>query len=281
MSVIRGWDQSWGFADPARAAELGFKVVAGYLSPEPSKNLTVDDIHAYHRHGIAVILNWESAPGRPLLGKLAGEIDAHQAVHQADALIADVGYRPTTKLTIYFSCDRDVSISQFGAVDAYYAATKRILGDGYGNGCYGEFDLVQHLHAKGLTVSEWQTIAWSYGKVSPEADYYQSSINDTLAGASVDFDEVRHALTLGAWWPRGLEPKYQPDHPNWSDTVDRDTVIKLAKAAAREEILDAERAVLLGGDHGVFTRAKHPKLVKDAGHGVLDRVNALEQAGGK
>jgi hypothetical protein len=68
---------------------------------------------------------------------------------------------------------------------------------------YGEADLVDHLHAAGLTAVEFQTLAWSGGRISTEADLYQFSINQTLAGASVDLDEIRHLPTVGAWWPPG------------------------------------------------------------------------------
>lgn len=36
------------------------------------------------------------------------------------------------------------------------------------------------------------------------------------------------------------------------------------------------RATLLGGDHGPFKHSEYPKLVRDEGNGVLDRVYALE-----
>jgi hypothetical protein len=270
MTVIRGWDQSWGFADPATAARLGFKVVSGYLSHDTGKNLTAADVKAYHKHGIAVLLNWESEPGRPLLGRQAGLDDAHDALELAVALIHAVGYAPPNKLGTYFSCDRDTTPADYPKADAYYAATASLVRPRFLNGCYGEFDLVNHLHAKGLTDVEWQTLAWSYGKVSPEADFYQSSINERLGGASVDFDEVLHALTLGAWWPPGLEPKYPPTHQNWSDTVDQKTVQKLIDQSVDRHL----RAAVFGGDAELNKLA--PGLYPDADHGLTDRLRAVE-----
>lgn len=197
-------DQSWGEADPARAAAAGIKLIAGYLSHDPSKNWTAARIRAYHAHGIGVLLNWESMPGRPLEGAAAGIADATEAVRQARQLIADVGYHPAGKVGIVFSCDRDVNATQWPAIDAYYDATWRIVtAAGFRNGAYGEASLIEHLHAAGLTDVEWQTLAWSGGYISPEADLYQQSINNTLAGASVDLDQIRHGATVGAWWPQG------------------------------------------------------------------------------
>src|SRR5438067_4602432 len=60
---------------------------------------------------------------------------------------------------------------------------------------YGEAALVSHLHAAGLTDFEWQTLAWSGGVVSPQADLYQYAINKTLGGASVDFDRIDRKST--------------------------------------------------------------------------------------
>lgn len=198
-----GIDQSWGYANPAQAAAAGIKVVSMYLSHDPSKNVTAAKVKAYHAAGIGVLLNWESEPGRPLLGKAAGKADATDAVALVAALIKAVGYAPRSKLAIPFSCDRDVTRLQLPRVRDYYAATKKALGRRYLNGVYGEADVIEDLHRQGLTVMEWQTYAWSGGRLSPEADFYQYLNGQHLAGASVDFNRIVHAEQLGAWWPPG------------------------------------------------------------------------------
>lgn len=194
-------DQSWGRVDPKKAVATGVKLVCGYLSHDPSKNWTAQWVRAYHAVGIGVLLNWESDPGRPLLGAAAGHPDGADAVNQAQQLIRAVGYAPKNKVGIVFSCDRDTTPAQYPQIDAYYRATKELTGmAGFLNGAYGEADLVDHLHASGLTSVEWQTLAWSNGRISPEADLYQSSINNTVANTSVDIDKIMHPATLGAWW---------------------------------------------------------------------------------
>lgn len=200
-------DQSWGRISPAAAKASGIKLISGYLSHDPSKNWTATEIRAYHAAGIAVVLNWESEPGRPLLGRQAGIEDATAFIDQAEQLIAEVGYTANSIVGALFSCDRDTTPGQYPAIDDYYLATKQIVtAHQFANGAYGEFDLIEHLHAAGLTTVEWQTLAWSRGLISPEADLYQSSINNTIGGTSVDLDQIRHADTVGAWWP--------PGHPN-------------------------------------------------------------------
>jgi hypothetical protein len=195
-----GLDQSWGYADPKQAAAAGIKVVSMYLSHDPSKNVTAAKVKAYHAAGIGVLLNWESEPGRPLLGKAAGKPDATAAVALVAALIKAVGYAPRSKLAIPFSCDRDVTRSQMPNVRDYYGATKKV-------------DVIEDLHRQGLTVMEWQTYAWSGGRLSPEADFYQYLNGQHLAGASVDFNRIVHAEQLGAWWPPGHRLDSSSEHP--------------------------------------------------------------------
>ncbi len=205
-----GIDQSWSVADPPQAKAAGVKVVSMYLSHDPSKNVTAEKVRAYHAVGIATMLNWESDTGRPLGGAPNGTADAGDAVSQVKALINAVGYQPHNVLAIAFSCDQDTTPSNYPQIDAYYRATKAVLGSAFHNGVYGEADLVEHLHSSGLTDFEWQTYAWSGGRLSPEADYYQYSNNQNIGGASVDFDHIIHAVQIGAWWPPGHQYDSSP-----------------------------------------------------------------------
>jgi hypothetical protein len=230
------WDQSWGYVDPATAAKAGYKAVSMYLSNDPSKNATSAHINAYHKHGIGVLLNWESQAGAPVKGASQGTADATEAVDQARKLKAPAG------TVIYFSCDQDVSEAQIsGPVAAYYkAAGKVVHAAGYGLGCYGEADLVHYLAAHKITDAEWQTLAWSGGRLDPAADFYQSSINNTLGGASVDFDQIIHPRQLGAWWPEG-SPYVQEDDmtkeqfTEWMTAWAKSSDGKAALAAAARE----------------------------------------------
>lgn len=71
----------------------------------------------------------------------------------------------------------------------------------------------------------------------------------------------------------GEPMKFPPNSNRWSETVNKDEVLQLI----RSEVVDAERATLKGGDHGYFTHERLTGLVKDEGHGVLDRLDALEK----
>jgi hypothetical protein len=176
-----------------------------YLSRDPSKNITAAKVKAYHAHGIGVLLNWEDQAGAPLQGADKGKSDAAAAVLQARGLGAP------HDVCIYFSCDTDTNPSQYKAINAYYrAAGKVVHAAGFRLGCYGEADLVAHLSAAGITDAEWQTLAWSGGRLDPAADFYQTGINGHLGGAAVDYDRIIHPAQLGAWWPAN-SPNVQED----------------------------------------------------------------------
>lgn len=218
-----GLDQSWGFANAIAARKAGVEVISMYLSWDTTKNVTPDDVRAYHRVGIGMLLNWESQQGAPLLGAAKGQADAVEAVRQAKALIKALGYKPAAprawrrlwrrayKPIIYFSCDRDVNSAQYSTIDGYYRAAKRVCkASGFGVGVYGEAELVTHLHKVGITDAEWQTFAWSGGVLSPDADFYQFRNGQSLGGAQVDYDKVIHPKELGAWWPPATKDVVPP-----------------------------------------------------------------------
>lgn len=266
-------DQSWGRIDPARAAAAGVKLICGYLSHDPSKNWTADWIKRYHAAGIGVLLNWESDPGRPLLGGPAGAADGAAAVAQAEALIRAVGYSPGSPIGIMFSCDRDTTPAQYPAVDAYYRATGAATHPaGILNGAYGEADLIDHTHAAGLTQVEWQTLAWSNGRVSAEADLYQYRNGQTLANTSVDFDEIRHPASMGAWWPPGSaqESAASAGATKIGDTLTAPTVQQLA------DRIDADSAHILADLDGTKKRiAEEYPIVMGLDDFLVHLVTAL------
>lgn len=207
MSNPTGIDQSWGFASPAEAKKRGVEVVMMYLSPDPSKNATVTKITAYFRVMIGVIFGWEATATRALQGADAGAADAAEACRQLKALIQQVGHEPKNRVVIYFAVDFDTDPSQYPALDDYLTAAGKVChASGFAIGVYAEADYVEHTAGRKITDAEWQTYAWSGGRVAAAADFLQYLNGQTLGGASVDFDRIIHEHTLGAWWP--------PGHPN-------------------------------------------------------------------
>lgn len=247
--AVDGLDQSWGRVNASKAASAGIKVISMYLSYDSSKNVRASDVRAYHKVNIATLINWEHSAGAPLEGGATGRADATEAVKQLKKLIRDVGYAPKNKLVIYFSCDRDINSRQYPAIDAYYRAARTVVHNaGFLIGAYGEADLIHHLAAEKITDAEWQTLAWSGGRIDPAADFYQSSINNTLAGSSVDFNKIIHARELGAWWsPTNALNVSEDDDVSAQDVV---TALNSAQgqAAIRKAVWDMKASVSKEGN---------------------------------
>lgn len=249
-----GFDQSWGYADPARAAKAGMKLGMMYLSNDPSKNATPAKIKAYHQHGIGVLLGWETTADRALAGHDAGKADALEARRQVAALVKGVGYSPAAPLAVAFAVDFDTNPSQYPAIDAYFHGVREgFKGSRNRVGVYGEADVIEHLHKVGLTVMEWQTYAWSGGRLSTQADLYQFSNGQKLAGADVDLDVIEHRDSLGAWWPPG-RPTTHPTH-----TTPKGTHVVTEKRVS-QIVINALRMHVDGKKHGRFDPKHYPNI---------------------
>lgn len=105
--------------------------------------------------------------------------------------------------------------------------------------------------------------------------------------SGVDHLPNPYGLTYVAWQDsdRATVPG-QPglvDHNHWlpeptkhfagDPTLTERLMLKIARTVA----VNLARAILLGGDHGYFTHKRFPNLVRNANHGLLDRVARLEE----
>ncbi len=242
-----GVDYSFSRANVAQLRAAGILVVERYLSHTPAKNLTVGEAAELHGAGIGILLGWESSAGRALEGAVAGSEDGRDAASQAQGLGAPLG------LSIYFAVDEQAPRSHWDAVVLYLRAAGAAMSGRYKVGVYADADLIDYLHGQGVVTSEWQTYAWSNGRLSQFADFYQYLNGQTLAGASVDFDEIVHAGNLGAWWPNGVVvPQVNnevpivttPDTTDWFDMA---------------TVQDLNNVVV-----GVFRSTEGQKIIHDA-----------------
>lgn len=204
MSGPDAEDQSWSMLDPVYAAQHGIRVVADYLSHDPSKDWTAPQIRAYHAAGVAAMFLWETNANRALSGYMGGLADGRDAGNELTSLIAQVGYSPATPIAVIAACDFDTNPSQYAVINGYYQGFRDGLAGRAMSGAYGEADLLDELGA--LVDVDFQTYAWSQGRVSARADLYQYLNGQTLNGAVVDFDRIINDSQLGAWWPPGHEP---------------------------------------------------------------------------
>lgn len=268
--TLEAVDYSYARPDPKQMASAGIKVVARYLF-DSSKGLTSSEQKALHAAGIGVVLNYEANSGDALLGASAG----HTAGQNARSLAKQLGAPKGTP--IYFSVDREILTgSEMNAVMAYLHAAD---GADYPARVYGQASVVDAWYRETQRPG-WQTVAWSGGRISDHACFYQYEIEQTWHGSSVDYDEIRKIDKLGAWMPEG----HQPDDGELE--VDG---VKISKEKfdemVNEQVKKALHAVLLGAPRtGEWTHAKHPQLVPgNADKGIYDRLHKLDgkNVGGK
>jgi hypothetical protein len=201
MTAPNAVDEYSPVTNPAALAAAGIRLVSRYLSPPPNpKNLSAAEAAALHAVGISVLLNWEWMSGRTMAGSAGGTQDGASAAQLAEQLGAPHG------LTIYYSTDFDALPAQYATIAAYYRAAGAATSGRYRVGVYGHADLIDYLHGQGVVTSEWQTYAWSNGRLSDNADLYQYLNQQSLGGNAVDFDRIINLAALGAWTPAVFSP---------------------------------------------------------------------------
>lgn len=183
-------DESWTKIDPAQAKAAGYSGMIGYLSNDPSKNITAAIAAAWHALGMSISVVWETTANRSASGAVGGMQDLHAATAQAVA----AGIPRTA--AIYYATDFDASPAQ---VDPYYAAIGQ--GSTYGTGCYGGQRIVDAMTGSRVRYG-WQTSAWSSG-ISPKANIYQrlSHTLPPIGGSGAGYDEDVVLSAAGLWYP--------------------------------------------------------------------------------
>lgn len=190
-------DCSFACPTPAKARAVGVTVAARYLTGS-GKALSKNEAIAWQAAGVSVLLNYEASAGAALGGGDTGLAAGRAACAAVTALGVPKG------LPIYYSVDFDVTSSQMLAVRAYIAGAGAAC-PGYPARAYGEYDVCQ-----ALKTWCWQTYAWSGGKISEYAVFRQYSNGHSLAGGTVDYDEVLDATHLGAWSKAAPKPPAKP-----------------------------------------------------------------------
>jgi Domain of unknown function (DUF1906) len=260
-------DYSFSRANIAQLVAAGIKLVSRYLSHDSGKNLSAAEAKALLAAGIAVLLNWETYADRAAEGYAAGVADGRDAAALARSIGAPLG------LVIYFSVDFQPVDKQFGAVADYFRGVRAGLAGQFRIGVYGNDDIVDYLHGQRLVEAEWQTYAWSAGRLSPEADLYQYLNGQRLAGADVDFDKIIHPAELGAWWPAGRTPS-----TDWFDMADVDD-LKNALRAVLNEGTAVGQTNWAGTNRAILSTAQAlANRLNEVGGSVVNSGNAIKAA---
>lgn len=172
--------------------QAGFLYVGRYLGdPSRWKTLEPAEVNALKSAGLKIISIWETAPTkRSYFSVEQGKEDAREAFKWARA----VGQPEGT--AIYFTVDYDAQKADFDEIKSYFKAVAETL-SGYKIGAYGSYDVIETLSATSYVDYFFQTYAWSDGRQSIYANLYQYKNGQSLAGVTVDFDEVKKAI--GEW----------------------------------------------------------------------------------
>lgn len=153
-------DYSWQHPTTDELKAAGYGAVMRYLARKiDAKLLQSGEAEELHAAGIGIGLVWETTAARAGEGAAAGLAD----VTDAEALADRLGVPLSTP--IFYAVDYDTSAD---TVRPYFAA---ILGAARRPvGVYGSYRVVEGLPEVPWV---WQTVAWSYGRISERCHLYQ------------------------------------------------------------------------------------------------------------
>lgn len=188
---MKGIDYAWGRPGGKNIKDAGFDFVCRYLSNNPNKNLTIQEVQDFHENGLKIVVVWETTELRPLSGFNGGVVDAKRA----DELSLTLGW--ILYKCIYFACDYDFNASNEVSIKDYFKGISSIIHRSR-VGVYGEHDVIKYLLDERLCTYAWQTTAWSKGKLDHRANIKQTPKTVIINKIICDYNE---SLTqdFGQW----------------------------------------------------------------------------------
>lgn len=178
--------------------EAGKRFCCRYVSSDGNpKNVTLAEIALYKKHGLELVIVFETFANRALMGQQAGLVDAKSALAQLPPEMRD-------KVVIYFAVDFNTTTAtsaQLRSIYQYFLGARAILTHNRLGG-YGGYHIIKNLFDLKIIKYGWQTYAWSGGQWEPRAHLRQYLNNISVAGLSVDLDRS-NAHDFGQW-PRPL-----------------------------------------------------------------------------
>lgn len=210
--TLNAIDYSYAPPDYSQAFHDGINLFCRYLSPSSGKDFTAAEIKTIHGLGAGVLALWEGYADDAKKGRSEGQANGLAALGKLSALQLSVGYKPRNTPGVAFAVDYDVQPGEYHTIDDYFAGVRLAVGDKIRIGCYGHAKLLDHLTGLHLIDFGFQTYAWSYGVVSPNAHLYQFLNGQNRWGGEVDYCEIRNLSKLGGWFRPGS--KYDTDDGN-------------------------------------------------------------------
>lgn len=192
--ILRGIDEAWAKVDPAQAYALGYRFIVGYVSEDPTKNLTASDIVRIHAAGMAVAFVYEFNPTSALGGFATGVANATTAVKLFESLGV-----PTGVACYNAGTDFNVQPGQMSTCLAHETGfSTRMAQHGYRSGAYAGYPFGAYLTQHNYSGFIWQTYAWSNGAWLAAATLRQTANGVHIAGVDVDIDESE-TVDFGQW----------------------------------------------------------------------------------
>lgn len=188
-----GIDYAWGRPDPAHIAAAGYRLVARYLSHDPSKDLTVDELAGLLRVHDDVVVVFETTADRALSGRAGGVDDGRETAARLVQLHAPEW------VAGYAAVDFSPTPAQLPTVLGYFDGFRAGLA-GRRVGGYGSYAVIKAgFDGKHIDLG-WQTRAWSGTPplLDPRACLYQDARAVAIDGVQCDIDQVL-APDVGGW----------------------------------------------------------------------------------
>lgn len=190
---VRGVD-CVGHPGGANLVAKGYGFILRYYSPDPAKNLTLQEVADYHRHGLGICIGYEDTGNRALTGTAGGVIDANRAISEAKAT------GQPTATAIYMAVDFDpITTTAISLTDAYVKASAATLRENsYRAGAYGPLGLIERWLGSGWIDYGFAAAAWQHGHTPVLTHIVQQLGQDSVGGVTVDVDIARTPY-FGQW----------------------------------------------------------------------------------
>jgi len=243
---------------PARLKKAGIGIVIRYVGASAWKSLTLKEANALRKEGIDIAAVYETTADWMFAGRAAGVAAAKKA---RSAIIKCGGPK---KPFIYFACDRETT--RYAAVNACLSGAASVIGT-ENVGIYGSYNVCKSALDGHYAAKAWQTLAWSYGKVLPEAALYQST-RQVFSNTGLDYDtNFARDDAMGQWAYAG------PGTLGWAQQdadADEDFCAVDFAGAATGIAVGAEGTVRATADAGRTWVARSPGV--DADLNAVDLV---------
>ncbi|WEG12906.1 LysM peptidoglycan-binding domain-containing protein [Pullulanibacillus sp. KACC 23026] len=169
----------------------GIKYIGRYLG-DSWKSIDREEAKTIIDEGLSIVSIWETNPTyADYFTKAKGISDAQNAYSFAQSLGQPTGS------AIFFAVDFDAQGDALTAISEYFSGVKVGLKGSYKIGVYGSYTVLNHLYSEKACDFYWQTTSWSRGQQAKFISILQYSQDRTLAGVSVDYNEVLDGK--GAW----------------------------------------------------------------------------------